>query len=374
MNAPVIFEEMACLNGKKIGLATLNAPNKLNALGLPMIELLIPQLESWQANPDIAIVILQGAGDKAFCAGGDIVNLYGEMVENPGQYSDNVQAFFTQEYQLDYLIHTLNKPVMVWGSGIVMGGGLGLMVGASHRVVTESTRMAMPEIAIGLYPDVGATWFLSHMPEKLGLFLGLTGAQLNAADAKYLELGNYFIRDEHQVNLFDALLSVGWGDTIALNHEKLATLLHEFELHSNFKMPESKIRQHGQLLNDLMAHEDPTDIVKAIKSLPSDCEWLLRAKQSLTSGSPLSAALVFRQLQQGKDLCLADCFRLELNLSLRAAQYGEFAEGVRALLVDKDKKPKWKNLEIEDIEPEVIDWFFKPVFTIEEHPLKSLGF
>ncbi|MGK0269204.1 MAG: enoyl-CoA hydratase/carnithine racemase, partial [Paraglaciecola sp.] len=199
-NAPVIFDELTTECGFKIGQATLTKPASLNALDLQMINLLTPQLEKWQQDPKIAMVFLEGSGERAFCAGGDIVSMYQSMQEpvSDKEKSDTensyaLQNFFTQEYQLDYLIHTFSKPILVWGNGIIMGGGLGLMSGGSHRVVTETSRIAMPEISIGLYPDVGGSYFLNKMPAGCGLFLGLTGAFINASDALYSNLADYFV-------------------------------------------------------------------------------------------------------------------------------------------------------------------------------------
>lgn len=371
--SPVLFDEVTCLNEKKIGLITLNVPEKLNALSLPMIQLMLPKMKAWQCDNQIALVIIQGAGDRAFCAGGDIVSLYSDMVENPEQYTPQIESFFTQEYQLDYLIHTYQKPCLVWGSGFVMGGGVGLMVGASHKVVTETTKIAMPEIAIGLYPDVGASWFLSHMPENIGLFMGMTGAMINAADAKQLDLATHFILEEQQLNILDALVAVSWGDTVALNHEKLSTVLGEFERHSVFKMPSSLLREHQSIINDVMNKDNVVDIAQAIIDLESESEWIKKAQHSLSQGSPYSAHIVYRQLIEAKNLSLADCFRLELNLSLRCAQNGEFSEGVRALLVDKDKAPKWQCKSVSEVRAETMDWFFEPIFSATEHPLRDLG-
>ena len=373
MNDLVLFSEVTCINGKKIGIATLNAPKKLNALGLPMIQLLLPKLEAWQQQPDIALVILQGQGDRALCAGGDIVSLYQDMTDNPGEYTDNIETFFTQEYQLDYLIHTFNKPLLVWGSGIVMGGGLGLMIGASHRVVTETTKIAMPEISIGLFPDVGATWFLSHLPDNLGHFLGLTGAQINAADAKQLNIATHFVTEGQQVNILDALVAMAWGDTIALNHEKLSTILQEFELHDNAKMPKGFIRENQQELSELLSDADITSLQERLLNFETASEWLNKAINNVKNGSALSAQVISRQLTMGKSLSLADCFRLELNLALRCAQKGEFAEGVRALLVDKDKTPNWQYKDFNSVDKATIDWFFTPIFDADNHPLKHLG-
>ena len=369
----VLFSEVTCINGKKIGIATLNAPQKLNALGLPMIQLLTPKLTQWQQQSDIALVILQGQGERAFCAGGDIVGLYSEMIENQGEYTDNVEAFFSQEYQLDYLIHTFNKPLLVWGSGIVMGGGLGLLIGASHRVVTETTRMAMPEINIGLFPDVGGSWFLSHLPDNLGYFLGLTGAQINAADAKQLNIATHFVTEGQQLNILDALVAMAWGDTIALNHEKLSTILQEFELHDIVSMPAGMLRDNQQELSQILANSEIATLAQRLIEHQSESEWLTRSINNLRKGSPLSACIIAKQLELGASLSLADCFRLELNLALRCAQHGEFAEGVRALLVDKDKSPNWQHKDIQLVDKEIIDWFFTPIFDAENHPLKHLG-
>src|SRR5690606_15192614 len=189
-----------------IGIATLNVPRALNALSLEMIDLLKMQLDDWQQDARIAAVWLDAEGDKAFCAGGDVVRLYQSMVDTPtGERNHYAEAFFGREYQLDYLLHTYGKPVICWGHGIVMGGGLGLMSGCSHRVVTEKSRIAMPEITIGLHPDVGGSWFLSRMPGRTGLFLGLTGANINAADALYIGLADRAIGSGLKAQVFDAL-------------------------------------------------------------------------------------------------------------------------------------------------------------------------
>ncbi|EWG99884.1 hypothetical protein Q427_22465 [Halomonas sp. BC04] len=177
----VIFDERPTRDGGRIGVATLNAPKSLNALTLTMAQQLMAKLDAWAVDRSIVAVWLEGAGEKAFCAGGDVVALYRSMTEegeNRGSGRDSVfaETYFTTEYRLDYRIHTYPKPILLWGDGIIMGGGLGLTAGASHRIVTETTRIAMPEITIGLYPDIGASWFLNRMPPGIGAYLGITGA------------------------------------------------------------------------------------------------------------------------------------------------------------------------------------------------------
>ena len=388
MTDVVLFQEVDCDNGKKIGVITLNSPKSLNALSGDMIALLYPKLMTWQKQQNIAAVFLQGEGEKAFCAGGDIVHLYNAMKSNhsqasetspnPALTSDNdfapeIEDYFTKEYQLDYLIHTFNKPFIVWGSGIVMGGGLGMLVGASHRVVTESSRIAMPEISIGLFPDVGGSYFLNKMPNGCGLFLALTGASINAADAKYCHLADYFVEQEHKDNFLSQLKVINWGETVPLNHDKVSQLLQEFDQGSASKLPVSPLREHQQLISELTDKQNLPNIISAILSIVTEEKWLGRAQKSLKNGSALSAQLAYSQLEQGKGMSLADCFRMELNLAVKSGHFGEFHEGVRALLIDKDNSPKWQYQSVELIDTEVIDWFFDSKWSKEAHPLAQLG-
>lgn len=373
VNEVVLYQELAAQNGKKIGVATLNSEKSLNALSLPMVESLLPQLLAWQADSSISMVLLQGAGDKAFCAGGDIRDLYKAMLDKPGEYAPYVEEFFTKEYTLDYLIHTFGKPVLVWGNGIVMGGGLGLMAGASHRVVTTTSRIAMPEMAIGLYPDVGASWFLNRMPAGCGLFLGLTGASINAADAKFIGLADNFLLHERKAALLEKLLAVKWGDTVVLNHQKLSDALRSEEEQCRTQMPLSNIRPHQSEIEQLANHGNLQSVIAAINTMAGDDKWLQKAKESLAYGSPITAHIVFELLKLGQSKILADSFRLELGLSVQCGKLGEFTEGVRALLMDKDLQPKWQYKTVSDVPQRVIDDLFRSPWSANEHPLRELG-
>ncbi|MAD21828.1 MAG: enoyl-CoA hydratase, partial [Halomonas sp.] len=184
----VLFEEHTTQDGHVIGEITLNAERSLNALTLEMIEEILPRLNQWQSDERVVAVLLDSAGEKAFCAGGDVVNLY-KAIQGEGA-ADFPERFFENEYRLDYQLHTFPKPVICWGNGIVMGGGMGLLSGSSHRIVTETSRLAMPEVTIGLYPDVGASWFLNRLPGGAGRFLAMTGGQINAPDAVHLGLAD----------------------------------------------------------------------------------------------------------------------------------------------------------------------------------------
>lgn len=374
MSDCVLFRELESVSDKKIGVATLNSEKSLNALSLDMVELLTPQLTEWQQRDDIALVMLEGAGEKAFCAGGDVVQLFNAGVSaGHGNYSADIENFFTKEYQLDYLIHTYNKPILLWGHGIVMGGGLGLLAGASHRVVTEKSRIAMPEITIGLYPDVGGTYFLNQMPDGCGLFLGLTGASINAADAKYVNLADHFVLNERKGELLEKLLVTTWGNTAALNHQKLTDALIEFETADQIQMPSGNVSHYKNFMAELAQKPTASSAVATILDYATEDKWFSKAKQSLSHGSALTAHIVFQQLQVGKELSLAECFQLELGLSCNCSAIGEFTEGVRALLIEKDNQPKWIYETVHDVQQEMVDRMFAQPWTEEAHPLRELG-
>jgi enoyl-CoA hydratase/carnithine racemase len=380
----VLFNEVDCHNGKKIGVITLNSPKSLNALSGKMIDLLHPKLLDWQKQQDISAVFMQGEGEKGFCAGGDIVHLYKAMKNNTEgvktasmlagnkSYAPEIEAYFTKEYQLDYLIHTFDKPFIVWGSGIVMGGGLGMLVGASHRVVTESSRIAMPEISIGLFPDVGGSYFLNKMPPGCGLFLALTGTSINAGDAKYCSLADFFVEQQQKDKFIEQLQLIDWDVENASNHSKITQLLQQLEQNSAIKQPESILKEHQALFSQLVEKKTLNEIVDAILTEETEDKWLSRAKKSLNNGSALSAQLTYLQLKKGKGLSLADCFRMELNLAVKSGYFGEFLEGVRALLIDKDNTPKWRYDSIAQTDEAVIDWFFESKWSEEAHPLVKL--
>ena len=371
--SPVIFSEKLAVNGKVIAIAELNATKSLNALSLPMILLLTEQLNYWQCNENVAVVILKGAGDKAFCAGGDVVSLYHHFknqsfpINDETIVSSEAVDFFQQEYQLDQLIHDYKKPILAWADGYVMGGSVGLMAGASHRVTTEKTLMAMPEVTIGLYPDVGASWFLNKMPDNIGLFLGLTGAMFNGVDAQYLGLADYLINSNAMDDIVEQLLKTNWNRD-SQNHKLLNNILSPLAI-AEKNQPESLIVKHRVIIAELTKADNVFEIYQNIIDCDLsgdneellDSQWLEQAQKKIKNGSPLSCALIYQQLKQSENYTLAQCFKSELNLSLRCCQQKEFSEGVRALLVDKDRNPQWRYKKINDIDDKIIEWFFVPL-------------
>ncbi|MDG1750209.1 MAG: enoyl-CoA hydratase/isomerase family protein [Thalassotalea sp.] len=368
---PVILEEKLLKNGLRIAFATLNAPKSLNALSLPMIDVLLPQLKTWLSNTEIALIVIQGAGDKAFCAGGDVVSIYHDLAEkhqknarstlNDDEVVDCLGIeFFTKEYELDLLIHNATKPILVWADGYVMGGGIGLVAGASHRVVTEKTVMAMPEITIGLYPDVGASWFLNQMPQGVGLFLGLTGMTFNGLDARFLKLAEHIVNSDKIDYLNDSLLEINWTATEKNNHQLLSELLNKHDIGA-FSRNKALIEQEIETIQSVSSFDNIIDIYNAIVNTEISSEWFSKAQSKLRHGSPLSAQLIYHQLINCQHLSKTECFEQEFNLSVRCCQFSEFSEGVRALLVEKDKQPQWFYKNIESVEEKLVNWFFTKI-------------
>ncbi len=368
----VLFNEIQTASGHRFGHATLAAPETLNALSLPMIDLLAPRLDAWLGDPGIAGVVLDAQGDKAFCAGGDVAALYRAIREaGPGVAPPLAYDFFEREYRLDHRIHTSPKPILCWGHGIVMGGGLGLMAGASHRVATPSTRIAMPEITIGLYPDVGGSWFLPRMPGRAGLFLALTGAPLNAADARFAGLADLVLPHAAKAAVLEALSRAEWTGRRQDDADRLSHLL---QAHAAEPDPaESPLRRHQAVVDEATGSDDLAEIGARLASLASqDDPWLAAAGKTFSRGSPTSAALSHALWRRAASLPLADVFRLEYQVSLGCCAHPDFAEGVRALLIDKDRNPRWSPSTLAEVTRDHVEAHFIARHR-GEHPLADLG-
>jgi enoyl-CoA hydratase/carnithine racemase len=374
----VDFEELRARNGARIGVARLNAEKTLNALTLEMIDLLGERLAAWAGDPGIALVAMEGAGEKAFCAGGDLHALRASILEHRASpRRDDIRAnayaldFFSREYRLDYLIHTYPRPVLCWGHGIVMGGGIGLMAGASHRVVTERSRLAMPEIGIGLYPDVGGTRVLGRMPGKLGLFLALTGAPLDASDALFAGIADCEVPHSGKARFFEALLGVPWTADRQENGRLLTNLVRGASAPRTDSI--GPARRNLDLINDACRHATLSEIAHAVREIATQDPWLAQAATALEAGSPSSAALSHALQQRARNLSLADVFRMELVASMHTAARPDFAEGIRALLIDKDRRPRWSPATLEETTQEWIEGYFASPWQPAEHPLADLG-
>lgn len=366
----VLFETRETSNGKLLAIVTLNAEKTLNSLTMEMVDSLYKQLLAWQHDEDVVAVFMQGAGEKAFCAGGDVQKLRQSAVENPGGPCVYAETFFEYEYRLDYTIHEYKKPIVCWGHGIVMGGGLGLMVGSQHRVVTEKTRMAMPEITIALFPDVGGNYFLNHAPGRTGLYLALTAASMNAADCLYVDYADYFIPHEHKDEVIDQLASLAWSGNEVTDNDAITTVLNNLASVNEDELPPGNIEPHFDVIQKLTDFETLPEIFEAITGYETEDKWLQKGAAALAHGSPLSACNIYQALKLTKEMTLADVFRFELMLATNVLRHPEFAEGVRALLIDKDNNPQWQYASVSDVPEELLAGMVTPPW--DQNPLADL--
>ncbi|MDM1044618.1 enoyl-CoA hydratase/isomerase family protein [Myroides sp. 1354] len=356
----------------KVGFITLNSEATLNSLNLEMIEALTATMASWKNSSEVACIFIQGAGEKALCAGGDVRQLYDNIIAqrtvDAAKVPQGCFDFFSKEYALNYEIHTYPKPIIVWGHGIVMGGGIGVMVGASHRIVTERSKLAMPEITIGLFPDVGATWFLNRMPSAYGIYLGLTGARLDAADCRFLGLADYYMESTAKQAVVDALVQANWSTDIGNQIDGILA-----DLAKNYTIGISQAEVHQSFITQFEAVETVDEFRSILVNCPEKDSWIETGMQSFSKGSPSSAHIIFKQLQNGKEYSLEQVFQTELNLACQCCIHPDFAEGVRALLVDKDQSPKWQPATLEEVTSDWVESYFKPLWTKENDVLKNLG-
>lgn len=369
MSAPVLFDELPA-GERRLVRVTLNVEGTLNSLTLEMVDLLQSQLDAWADDENVAAIFVEGAGEKAFCAGGDVQALHASATETPGGPCEYAEAFFTREYRMNYTLHTYPKPIVCWGHGIVMGGGLGVMAGCSHRIVTERTRIAMPEVTIALFPDVGGSWFLNHAPGRSGEFLALTGASINAADAIFIGLADRFVASEYKGAVIDELLAQQWTDSATTNHALVRHVLRPFSEQSVGSRPAGQVEPHLESINALMDGDSIHDIIDRITGQDTEDPWLAKARDSLAHGSKLAATWIHRQLWETRHNSLREVFQSEIRLATNIMRHPEFSEGVRALLIDKDRTPAWQYAASRDVPAEVLDGFFEEPWAV--NPLADL--
>jgi len=333
-----------------IGHLTLNRPAGLNALTLDMVRQLQKHLDAWAADVDIHAVVLRGAGEKAFCAGGDIRSLYDSHKSGDTLHED----FFVEEYALDLTIHHYRKPVLALMDGFVLGGGMGLVQGADLRVVTEKSRLAMPEVAIGYFPDVGGSYFLPRIPGELGIYLGVSGVQIRAADALYCGLADWYL-DSSKLGILDEQLDhLEWHDT------PLKDLQNLLARHAVQTLPDAPLEALRPAIDHFFALPDVPSIVEQLRAVTvaDSHEWATTTADLLETRSPLAMGVTLEMLRRGRHLSLEHCFALELHLDRQWFERGDLIEGVRALLIDKDKSPHWNPPTLTALHAEQVASFF----------------
>ncbi|WP_233884420.1 enoyl-CoA hydratase/isomerase family protein [Paraburkholderia flagellata] len=357
----------------RVAVVTLNRPAALNALSHAMVRELAVLLERVRTDDSIVALVLEGAGPKGFCAGGDVRAIYQLAREKAREGANGWQQFFIDEYRLDYALHTFSKPLVALLDGVTMGGGMGLGQAASLRVATSRTKIAMPETRIGLLPDVGATHFLAKMPVEMSLYVGLTGAMLGGADAVHCGLADAYVPAEWLDGYEARLLAAKWsGDVHASLREVFVAPCHEANEGALATFTPLVVRHFDRRLR----------VEQIVASLRADLErdhsqaeqaWLAATLEALTHYSPTMLEVTREALLRGRQLTLAECFRMELGIVGRAIDEGDFCEGVRAHLVDKDRKPRWAPATLVEVRTERVQHFLASPWRAEAHPLADLG-
>lgn len=334
-----------------LGVVTLNRPKALNALNLEMIQALSPKLDAWARDEAIRAVVIRGAGPKAFCAGGDVRAVAASVGTESGEAAYSRQ-FFLGEYALNHRIHHFPKPFIALVDGICMGGGLGLSAHGSHRVVTEKLLLAMPETAIGLFPDVGGGWFLPRMPGEAGTYLGLTGRRCTAADAKWLGYASCVARSDALEDLVEALVSADWGSAEA--GTVASKLLEGFAVDPG----PSALESQRDTINRIFGAGSMRDIVSALQR--EENAWSEETLSTLARHCPFSLKVTLRQLRLGRTLEYDEVAKLEYRLSQAMTSRPDFSEGIRAVLIDKDNAPRWIPSSLEEVSDEEVERCFAP--------------
>jgi enoyl-CoA hydratase len=348
------------LLGRRGGVATLtiNRPKALNALTLANYRRIAPTLKAWEADPTVHAIVICGAGDRAFCAGGDVRAVYeaGRGISGP---RDLTAVFFREEYELIRQVHHFRKPYIAIMDGITMGGGAGMSVNGAYRIATERTLFAMPETAIGLFPDVGATRFLSLCPGHVGRYLGLTGARLSAADALYCGFATHVVRQDRVEALLDALERV--SQQSGFERSTVESCLGRFAAKPG-PMPLALLQP---AIDRCFAGDTVEAILEALAAEAAGggahAGWAEKTRADLLTKSPTSLKVTLRQLTIGRDYDLEAALTLEYRLTQHFMAAHDFYEGIRAILIDRDQKPQWRPAALAEVGDSMVDGYFAPI-------------
>ncbi|ATN85120.1 enoyl-CoA hydratase/isomerase family protein [Coxiella burnetii] len=339
----ILFSEIPGKKGN-LGEITLNRPKALNALTGDMCRRLHEQLLGWESDRTIKAVVIKGAGDRAFCAGGDIRTLY----MNGKEHLQTAEKFFYDEYRMNAAIFHFKKPYIALLDGITMGGGAGVSVHGSHRVATEQLLFAMPETAIGFFPDVGAGYFLSRCKNNMGYYLGLTGDRIRAGDAKWLGLVNHVIPSEKQDALIEALASAPFSSE---DHRQVTDIITEFSIEL-----EPLLFNQKTLIESCFAAESVEAIVSRLEERNE--EWGKTVLETLLSKSPTSLKVTYEHLTRASAMDFNAIMETEFNIALQFLKTPDFFEGIRAVIINKDQSPKWQPMKLEEVTSERVASYF----------------
>lgn len=329
---------------------TLNRPKAINSLTHDMLAAMRQKLLAWKNDDRVKLVVLQGAGSKGLCAGGDIKALYAAK-ENQ-EALDEALHFFEVEYQTDLLIQQYPKPIIASLDGIVMGGGIGLSYGSDYRIVTEKTKWAMPEMNIGFFPDVGAAYFLNKAPGYVGRYLALNAKVITAADVLYIQGADYYMSQEHLSELLAKISSLHWdGEDV---RARLAELIEEYA-----EQPANKSGNLASLQEEIDQHFCHDTVEAIISSLEADTsDFTKKTKETMLSKSPVSLKVTLKQMIAGEGKSFAQCLETDRIIAGNFMQHADFYEGIRSVLIDKDQNPQYAYKQLGDVSEAMVDSFF----------------
>jgi enoyl-CoA hydratase len=345
----VLFEQRGA-----VGFVTLNRPESLNALTLKMIRAIDSTLTAWDRDDSVAAVVIRGAGDRAFCAGGDVRAVWeaGRAAKAEGRTGEGLTAdFFREEYVLNRRVHRFSKPYIALVDGYTMGGGVGLSVHGAFRVATERTQVAMPETAIGLFPDVGGGYFLPKLKGRIGTYLALTGARIRTEDCLYSGIATAYVESGDLADLETALVQADWA---AASAQKTA----EDVTASFSKAPgEAPLAARQEQIDRIFSGETMEDIVAALEAETGD--WAAETLATLAGRSPTSLKVALEQMRRGAELDFDEAMIMEYRMSQAFMAGEDFYEGIRALLVDKDHAPVWNPATLAGVSAERVAGYFE---------------
>ena len=334
----------------RLGIITLNRPNALNALNVAMVEQLDTVLADWATNPDVDAALIRSASERAFCAGGDVRSI--GILPNPEERMALGRLFFGTEYRVNQRINTFPKPFIALVNGIAMGGGLGVSVHGSHRVVSKDLRMAMPETVLGLFPDVGGAWFLNRCPGMIGRYLALIGPHIGTADALTAKLATHHV----PAAAFDDLIS---ELTAAERLDKGAV---DAIIGARAAAPEGgTLAERSAEIDRLFAGNDLNAVVTRIDEAAPDTEWIAEAQSVLRRASPTSLRATWRRMVEGKSQSIEQILEDDFRMAVRIVGGNDFTEGVRAILVDKDQSPIWQPASLAEVSEDDITALLAPL-------------
>ncbi|MCM3358040.1 enoyl-CoA hydratase/isomerase family protein [Psychrobacillus sp. MER TA 171] len=345
-------EVLFSINDNGIATITLNRPKALNSLSYEMVKQIERRLKEWQADDNICLVILQGEGEKGFCAGGDIKALY--QSNSSDSALQEAKQFFKKEYEADRLIYTYPKPIIACLDGIVMGGGVGLSYGAGYKIVTERTKWAMPEMNIAFFPDVGAAYFLNKAPGYIGRYLALTASVITAPDILYIKAANIYMTQQSLGQFIQSVTETNWqGRSI---QDELSILMEKY---ASLPIEESELKNLEESINEHFSFNTMEGIISSLEDI--DDSFAKETKKTLFSKSPFSLKITLKQLIDGQNKTIEECLATDLTLAKNFLKHQDFFEGVRTVLIDKGQKPQFKYEKLSDVSEIVVNDFFKPI-------------